>query len=238
MKAIIFCSALILASLSAQPLLEEKSSENEIEPSNSSGWFFGVGLGGGIERLESIWKPNPKISNKTFGIFIASAKIGGYYSFNQWVSTRYYYNFDLSFNPGQPNNSPRQLNVPGIGDVGFYMFAQSHTLNTDFLFNFYTNDDKAFGVILGLGIGASVPQFGVRKGFRTWDIDNASGYVIDFQARINSGFRWAFSQKYALELIAKVPISHKTLINPQGTNQKLIKFDPALNLTLDFVMQM
>lgn len=236
MKKIILCSTLILASLSAQPV--EKNTIGGGAQSKSLGWFFGVGLGGGFERLESIWKPNPNITDRIFGIFVMSAKIGGYHSLNPWMNIRYYYNFDLSFNPGDPNDSPRQVLYPyDLKNAGFYMFSQSHTLNTDLLFNLYTHEQQSFGLILGLGIGASIPQFGLRKGNQTWDADDSSGYVIDFQTRINTGFQWKINQRYALELMAKIPITPRTLINPYDKNQKLIKYDPTLNLTFDFVAE-
>lgn len=237
MKKLIFYSALILVSLSAQPVIEN-SIEGGGEEVKQSDWFLGVGLGGGVERLESIWKPNPRVTDRWFGIFVVSAKAGGYHSLNPWINIRYYYNFDLSFNPGDPYYSPRQIASLTVKDSGFYMLSQSHTLNADLLLKLYAHNHQSFDLIVGLGLGVSLPQFRVRKGSQTWSLDELAGYVIDFQTRINTGFQWKINQKYALELIAKVPITPRTIIKPSLKDQKLVKYDPSLNLTFDFVMKL
>lgn len=170
------------------------------------GWFFGAGLGGGLEKVQAESTGIQK-SIKNYASFLASAKVGRYHYFTQRIGLRYYYNFDLSFNSGNPHSSPFS------DKTGFFFITQAHTLNADAIFNAYSKEDHTFSLIGGIGLGLAIqdyaPRFETRYGF---DERDSNRFTAKFQARINLGARWMLKQKYGVEFIAKIPFTSGMVI--------------------------
>lgn len=228
-KIIFLCCALFLGCLEAQDSLQV--SQKTIQP--HSGWFFGVGLGGGLERLKATTNSNHKIMSKNFASLLASAKIGFYRSLAQKIDLRYYYSFDLSFNPGQPNRS--ELFSQFYQKRGAYTILEYHMFNVDALFDVYTFENIDLGIIAGMGVGITHGSYGSRLN-STYFLRKNSVLFTEWDIRLNLGTRVLFDKKYGFELLAKIPLTSTIIDRNTITNNKLLRQGSAY-FTLDYVMQ-
>lgn len=243
LSKLILCSILTLACFGDELLIKENKSEQkeQIKPTkelSNLGWFFGVGLGGGLDKLTNV----PDVRKNNAVVYynfagVASTKVGGYYYFHPSLEMRYYYSLDLGTDLGYE----RDYNFGHRFGIAF--FSQTHMLNFDLLFNAYTQEKNVWDLICGLGFGASIIRHDViYEGFSYsliygWDTD----FLLDLQARANLGMRWMYDQRYGLELMTKIPLTPARQIDPSGGRDAVwgfIRYSPYFTLTLDFVMEL
>lgn len=217
MKKIALYCILMMVCFGA-PDTTTQSPQNQMAKSqiqNQMGWFFGVGLGTGIQT----WKIRyigQKTGNDRFFLTNATFKIGAYQNFSEIIGLRYYYSLDVGYTQGDSasnvfNNQTTQQH--GIRSVGFFIFSQTHMFNIDLIINAYSNENKRLDLIMGAGIGSFVPEYHTREGTRRSEYGNyASSYAVDLQAHINVGAKMIFDQKYGFELMAKVPVVSPTAL--------------------------
>lgn len=184
--------------------------------------FFGVGMGVGVNSTRSIFQSIE--AKQTYPAWLISGKVGAYQHLTSTISLRYYYNLDLNYNFGLKGLSPHA--------GGFYVFSQSHTLNTDVMVNLYNQDKFALDFIGGAGMGIFRGAFGLRED-TVYEKLNA---FLNFDFRFNIGFRVMFDQQYGLELLAKIPVSSETKISTPLRSAETTFIRPYY-FTLDFVME-
>lgn len=177
------------------------------------GFFFGGGIGGGMQEVKR---------DKTFitlGTIRALAKLGAYHELHPLFGLRYYYGLDLGF-------------LKGTAKLGSHFIEQVHTLNLDLILRAYSGKYGAFDLIFGAGWGASIYNLyyfsanGIADG-PFWQSMHDTAFILELQSRINVGMRWMSDSNYGLELMAKIPFIPE---------DKFIQ--PRFDLTLDFVMKL
>lgn len=230
-KIAFLCCVLSLGCFGAEAETNLRVSQKTIQP--DWGWFFGIGLGGGIERFKAITSSKNEIMSQNFASLVASAKIGIYQSLNEKIGLRYYYSFDLSFNPGDPNRSA--LFSQFYQEQGAYTSFKYHMLNVDALFNAYTLEKMDFGIIAGVGIGVTNGVYAERLN-STYFVIKQGILLTDWDMRLNLGARILFDKKYGIELLAKIPLTSTVINHNLETNNDLIRKGSAY-FTLDYVMQ-
>lgn len=228
MQKIILYFALVLFCFSAPK-------EETLLQATQAGWFLGAGLGAGFEKFQ-MEGSNIQQSTKNYGTFLASAKIGRFHYFTQRIGLRYYYNLDFGFNPGDPRTSPL------AEDVGFFLITQSHTLNTDMIFNAYSQGKHRLSIIGGLGLGLAIQNYDQRFETRHGFAGLEDRFTLGFQGRINLGMQWKFEEKYGLELMAKIPFTPAMVTDDRttsggSTTEHKVTIRPYY-FTLDFVMEL
>lgn len=228
-KTIFLCCALSLGCFGAEENLQV--SQKTIKP--QSGWFFGIGLGAGVEKLKAITNSKNEIMSKNFASLVTSAKIGFYNSFTQKIGLRYYYSFDLSFNPGDPNPSP--LFSQFYQRQGAYTIFKYHMLNVDALFDVYASEKMDFGIIAGMGAGITNGIY-TKRFHSTYFLSKNGTLFTDWDMRINLGARVLFDKKYGIELLAKIPLTSTVINLNVDTHYELTRKGSAY-FTLDYVMQ-
>lgn len=202
----------------------------------SSGWFVGGGLGGGINHFKLTTYNKSDVSYENFPSFVASAQVGGYHYFNEWV-LRYYYSFDLDFNPGknQYSNLPIRALYDAMGFSG-YSILYYHMLNLDFILDLYSNSTLDVGIILGFGAGIINGRYGPKRyGFYYTSL--ASYGFINWDIRANAGMRLLFNHRYGVELMARIMPLTK-LINVGAWSGEKIFRPSSQALILNFVMEL
>lgn len=240
LSKLILCSILVLRCFGDESHEEKKNGQKEpiTKESSNLGWFFGVGLGGGLDKLTNapdVRKNNAKIYYNFAGI--ATAKAGGYYYFHPSLGMRYYYSFDLSMDLGYERDYR-------VGHkFGIALSSQTHMLNFDLLFNAYTKEKNAFDLIFGLGFGASITRR--DEIFEDFSYSLVYGrdtnFLLDLQTRANLGMRWMHNQTYGLELMTKIPLTPARQIDPSGGRDpvwEFLRYSRYFSLTLDFVMEL
>lgn len=226
---------------------EENQSDWLFDPSKDqssySGWFFGIGSGVGLEPLKVEWFNQDKVGNKTFPTFLIQAKIGGYHYFNQWAGFRYYYNFDLSFNPGEDAYATFFAPVVNYAQQGGYTLFQTQTLNFDLILNAYRGEKFDFGMIFGVGAGITDGLYSMK--FKSTYYSERGTYVTELEARANVGMRFLFHKKYGIEFLSKIPLRPFALLQYGDPKHKgnqnrggRLFYKGSYHLTLDFVMEL
>lgn len=231
-KIIFLCSVLVLGCFGADEGLQVKTSQKSIQSDFS--WFFGVGLGVGLERLKAITNTKKEFASQNFASLVASAKIGLQQSLTQQISLRYYYSFDISFNPGTPGPSEFFMNS-FKRDVGAYTILKYHMLNIDTLFKAYTFKNIDFGLIAGIGAGLIDGVYAERFNSTYFTLKRGA-FLIDWDIRLNLGMQLLFENKHGIELLAKIPLKPTTINTNIVTHNNLVRQGSAY-FTLDYVMR-
>lgn len=207
-KITLYCILIIACFGAPNPKILQTQTIQDQSQDNQMGFFFGVGFGAGVQT----WKIRyigQKTGSNLFLLYDTSAKIGAYHNLSDNIGLRYYYSLDLSYMQGDVANNVfnDQGSNKQIKPVGFFIISQTHMFNTDLIFNAYSKENKRLDLIVGVGVGAFVPEYHTREGARRSINENyASSYTVDLQARINAGAKMVFDKRYGLELMAKIPI--------------------------------
>lgn len=215
-KIALYCVLIMICFGAPNTAQSPKNQIIENQMQNQLGWFFGVGLGTGVQT----WKIRyigQKTGSDRFLLTNATFKIGAYQNFSEIIGLRYYYSLDVGYTQGDPASNVfdnQNIRQPGIiRPVGFFIFSQTHMFNIDLIVNAYSKENKRLDLIMGAGIGSFVPEYHTREGARRSEYSNyASSYAVDLQAHINVGAKMIFNQKYGFELMAKVPVISPTAL--------------------------
>lgn len=231
-KIILLCCGLSLGCFGAEEGLQVKTSQ---KIKSDFGWFFGVGIGGGLEKLKAISKTKHEIMSKNFASLVTSGKIGFHHTLRERLQLRYYYSFDMSFNSGHPTRSTLFEKFYQTASAGAYTILRYHMLNLDTLIKAYTFKDASFDVIAGVGMGITNGVYAERHNSTYFLIRNGT-FLVDWDMRLNLGARFLFDEKHGFELIAKIPLTSTTINRNLKTNDSLVRRGSAY-FTFDYVMQ-
>lgn len=238
-KLIFLCLILTLGCFGDEIKQVQEEQMKKTREDSNTGWFFGVGLGGGLNKITDVpdvRKNNAKIFQTLDGG--VSAKIGGYYYPNSFMGMRYYYSLDLGIDSGHRNS---YRGASGI-QYGLGFLNQSHLFNYDLMFNTYSREENTIDFILGLGFGASITLYDEAWGENLHIVQYGypTRFLLDLQARANVGIRWMRNQSYGLELMAKIPLTPAKQFDSTNSNGawSFVRYNHYLTLTLDFVMEL
>lgn len=214
------------------------------EEHKPQGWFFGLGLGAGVQTWDRE-RANKGIEEVNHFLGSISAKIGGYHSFLPF-GLRYYYSLDLG---RVETTSDHFANVPIYNDWRVQpvarMLSETHLLNADFLFSPYWTQDFRVDLILGLGMGTIKQSYNLVYGGHG-AVRDSNRYVVEFHARANLGTKLIFKDRYGIELLAKIPLTpavkmssywKDTATNSENRGVRSIKMQDY-SLVLGFVMEL
>lgn len=228
---ILFLSCLAIPAFSAPNddanlTSQSKSSQTE-EAKNPYGWFFGVGLNMGVDRVEY------KLKRKNFFTPGGGLKVGGYVNVNSWLSVRSYLGYDVDINP-LFNLDKSLLNLPG---KHYYIPYNTYSLNFDLIFNVYTVDKVTVGLILGGEVDWITASF-LQRRESTFQVEPNRIYIRT-SSRLKFGARAMFGEnkRYGIELIEKIGEN----IGSKMTSSDSYAFTTTLNnfvTTVNFVMEM
>lgn len=237
-KLIFLCLTLVLSCFGDELKVKHHQNEQKIRTreNSNSGWFFGIGLGGGLNHFKLTSLNKSAVSYEDFPSFVTEVQIGGYRYFNEWV-LRYYYSLDLDFNPGKDQYSglPIQNSTDAIGFSGYSVFYY-HMLNLDFILDLYSNSMLDVGMVLGFGGGIIDGRYGPKRhGYYFTKL--ASYGFINWDIRANAGMRLLFNHKYGVELMMRIMPLTK-LINVGVYSGERILRPSSQSLTLNFVMEL
>lgn len=198
-----------------------------------SQWFFGIGLGAGLESIEaSIATPNGDIPRKTNGISATfRGKIGGYHYFSPEtrLGLRYYYSLDYNSSSRFVGNPWRQYRA--------YYTAFIHLINLDVLVRIAEIEEHRFDFIGGVAGGL---RFSTANRSNHVYLDGANVRSAHLEGEINIGARWMYQKKYGLELMTRIPLNDITTATkpkPAG-NHFFDRLRQYFSMTLDFVVEL
>lgn len=210
------------------------TNENIVPQETKVGWFFGGGIGYGNETFI-----DSKLGRRnSFYSVAASAKIGGYYYFSRSFGLRYYYSYDVSFNPKLKQAGDK---IVSINDIRTSSIFKYHTFNIDAIFNAYSSDKMDIALIGGMGAGLRTGKITPRRdnAYLPAGISGGAGYypffIEDPIVRINAGIRTLLNQKYGIELLANVPLNGSLILE---TSRVKISLAQSYSFTLNFVMEL
>ena len=222
-KIFLLCIFLSTACFAQLQIVEEK-------PQARLGFFFGVGLGAGANMMKFVGNGLPYSQERAYASLLISAKLGGFYYFTKIVGLRYYYNLDLNFNPGEAEFQAGSPIHP------FYILSGSHTLNADAIVNVFASKDFKVDVLAGMGLGLIAGKYGPRyKTVYDYALSPYRNNFVDFEFRFNVGTRVMFSEKYGIELMAKLPVTPATQV--YGNDANNYQKSSPYYFSLDFVME-
>lgn len=212
----------------------EPDTKNTEGGDTKSQWFFGIGLGAGLESIEeSIATPHGDIPRKTNGISATfRGKIGGYHYFSPEtrLGLRYYYSLDYNSSSRFVGNPWRQYRA--------YYTAFIHLINLDVLVRIAEIEEHRFDFIGGVAGGLRLSN-GKRSNhvYLEGRGDIWSPYLT---GEINIGARWMYQKKYGLELMTRIPLDGIETANKPGPAFRHFfdRLRQYFSMTLDFVVEL
>lgn len=194
---ILFLSCLAIPAFSAPNddanlTSQSKSSQTE-EAKNPYGWFFGVGLNMGVDRVEYNRK------RKNFFTPGGGLKVGGYVNVNSWLSVRSYLGYDVDINP-LFNSDESLFNQPGRK---YYILYNTYSLNFDLIFNVYTVDKVTVGLILGGEVNLMSMTFDARLE-SSYQKSPIPYYAITSRLKFGARAMLGENKQYGVEVIERI----------------------------------